>query len=117
MISLDMIRKELNCSPTGNQGKVVQAAREKARKFMRKQVPFIWNGTNLTNRLRQPLVDLFFSYGARIYIIYREVPYAELINRNRNRRHPVPEKALQKMIDILEIPEITEAHSLEYVVD
>jgi len=117
VISLDMIRKELNCPPTGNQGKVIQFAREKAREFMRKRESFIWNGTNLTNRLRHHLVDLFFSYGARIHILYREAPYAELIRRNRNRKNPVPEKALQKMIDILEIPEITEAHSVEYVVD
>jgi len=61
VVSMDKIRKELNCPPTGNQGAVIQLAREKAREFMRKQESFIWNSTNLTTRLRKPLVDLFSS--------------------------------------------------------
>jgi len=117
VISLDMIRKDLNRPFTGNQGRVIQFAREKARELMRKQRTFIWNGTNLTIRLRQPLVEFFYSYGARIRIIYREVSYSELLSRNRNRQHSVPGKALQKMIEMLEIPEATEAHLVEYVLD
>jgi len=116
VISPDMIRKDLNRPFTGNQGRVIQFAREKARELMRKQRTFIWNGTNLTIRLRQPLVE-FFYYGARIRIIYREVSYSELLSRNRNRRHSVPGKALQKMIEMLEIPEATEAHLVEYVLE
>jgi len=112
-----MIRKNLNHPFTGNQGRVIQFGRGKARELMRKQRTFIWNGTNLTIRLRQPLVEFFYFYGARIRIIYREVSYSELLSRNRNRQHSVPGKALQKMIEMLEIPEATEAHLVEYVLD
>jgi len=117
VISPDMIRKNLNHPFTGNQGRVIQFGRGKARELMRKQRTFIWNGTNLTIRLRQPLVEFFYFYGARIRIIYREVSYSELLSRNRNRHHSVPGKALQKMIEMLEIPEATEAHLVEYVLD
>lgn len=52
-----------------------------------------------------------------IRIVYLEAPYAELFSWNRNRPDAVPEKALQKMIEKLDIPDIKEANSVEYVVE
>ena len=115
-ISLDEIRETQGCSPTANQGKVIQSAREKAREFMREQIAFVWNATNLSLQLRRPLIDLFWSYGARIRIVYLEPPYTELFTRNSNRRDSLPEKAIHKLIERVDIPDITEAHSVRYIV-
>ena len=49
MISLDDIRALLHISPKEDQGSVVQAARELAKAYLRKKVPFVWNATDLTS--------------------------------------------------------------------
>lgn len=118
IISLDAIRRELKISPTDTKGtgQVVQMAKELAKKYLRSHTPFIWNATNITRSLRTPLIDLFSSYGAKVKIVYLEVPYKQLLEQNRNREYVVPESAIQKMVWKLEIPALWEAHEVEYVV-
>jgi predicted kinase len=118
-ISLDSIRRELRIKPrdkSGN-GTVVQAAKERAREYMRKKQSFVWNATNVTKQMRSQLIGLFAQYGARVKIVYVEVPYGKLLSQNKNREHAIPEAALEKMIDKLEPPDITEAHLVEYVTE
>lgn len=118
VISLDAIRRELKIAPTNTQGtgQVVQMAKEMAKKYLRSHTPFIWNATNITRSLRTPLIDLFSSYGAKVKIIYLEVPYNQLVEQNRNREYVVPEAAMQKLIAKLEVPSLWEAHEVEYVI-
>lgn len=116
IISLDGIRKQMGVDPTDNQGKVIQAAKEKARECLRNEIPFIWNATNITRYLRVPLIQLFTQYHARVKLVYLECCYDELLDRNRNREDSVPEAALQKMIRKLEVPKPYEAHSVSYSV-
>ncbi|MFK8005732.1 MAG: AAA family ATPase [Saprospiraceae bacterium] len=115
VISLDAIRRENKISPTDKKrnGQVIQIAKEQARVFLRKKETFIWNATNITRNLRTPLISLFQSYGAKTKLIYLEVPYQKLMQQNRNRDFPVPQKVLEKMISKLEIPSIWEAPTLE----
>ena len=97
-------------------GRIVQEAKETARKYLRAKQPFVWNATNLSSSMRKPLIDMFTDYDARIKIIYLEVPYNKLVEQNKNREFPIPEKVLDKMISKWEIPQLWEAHSVEYVI-
>lgn len=113
VISLDGIREQLRIPPTKNSGKVVQAAMEQARDFLRRKEPFIWNATNIIQETRQKLVSLFAGYGARVHILYLEVPYQELLARNRKRTRYIPENVLEEMIRKLEIPAPWEAYEVK----
>ena len=115
VISLDDIRDELGVSPKDGSGKVAALAIERARKFLRKKEPFIWNATNLIQETRQRLCRLFAGYGARVHIFYLETPYPELLERNRTRSRQIPEQVLERMIDKLEMPEPWEGHEVEYL--
>ncbi|MEM7104133.1 MAG: AAA family ATPase [Bacteroidota bacterium] len=117
VVSLDNIRRKLKIAPKDNQGLVIQTAKEEARQYLRAKQDFIWNATNLTKQLRQGLVDLFTTYKAWVRIVYLEAPYPVLLDRNRNREHPVPPKVLERFINKLEIPELDEAHEVDYFVD
>ncbi|MBE9553920.1 MAG: ATP-binding protein [Proteobacteria bacterium] len=76
---------------------------------------FVWNATNLSRRIRGGLVDLFVDYGARVRIVYLEVPPAEQRRRNATRRDPVPEAAFERMLNSWEPPKINEAHRVDWI--
>lgn len=116
VISLDDIRRKHKISPTDKaaNGWVVQTAREEARKHLRKGQDFVWNATNITRQMRSQLIDLFVSYGAKVKIIYIEKPYNIWRTQNRNREYPLPECVLDRMLDKLEVPQITEADEVVY---
>ncbi len=109
VISLDEIREQLGVSPAKDSGRVVQAAKEQAKIFLRQKKPFIWNATNIIQETRQKLVRLFAGYGARVHILYLEAPYQELLARNQKRARYIPEHVLEEMIRKLEVPAPWEA--------
>jgi putative nucleotidyltransferase with HDIG domain len=115
VISLDAIRRERHISPTGGQGAVVQEARARARDLLRRQQSFIWNATNITRTLRAQLITLFAAYHARVRIVYLDAPFATLLARNQAREHAVPEAVIHRMARHLEIPDATEAPSVEWI--
>lgn len=114
VVSLDRIRRELKVAPDEDQGAVVQAAKARARELLRRHEPFIWNATNVTRALRGQLADLFASYGARVRIVYVEAPHADLLRRNERRVASVPEPVIARLARKLEIPDLTEAHAVEW---
>jgi predicted kinase len=116
VVSLDALRGKLNIPAKKNQGPVVQAAKEAAKSHMRKKRSFIWNATNITRHMRARLIDLFAAYRARIRIVYVEPPYPVLLEQNRARDHGVPERVIHRLFDLLEVPDLTEAHEVTYVV-
>lgn len=118
IISLDGIRQEMKIKPTDKKanGKVIQEAKEQARVLLRKGEDFIWDATNLTKQNRKVLIDLFLTYKAYVTIVYVEVPYTVLIERNSERVASVPQKVIDKMISKLEIPEFTEVHNIKFKV-
>lgn len=118
IVSLDAIRREMKISPTDSSGngKVIQVAKERAKVYLREKTSFIWNATNITKSLRMPLIELFASYGAKVKIIYLEVPYNKLMSQNADREHIVPENVIHKLIQKLEIPTLSEVHELIYEV-
>lgn len=118
MLSLDEIRREEKIAPDDKKGngRAIQTAKEKAREFLRAKQPFAFNATNVTTNLRGKWTSLFNDYGARIHIIYVEVPYSQLIEQNRNRKHPVPADVIEGLIHKLEMPSYSEADEIEWVV-
>jgi predicted kinase len=116
-ISLDAIREETGTEPTGNQGAVVQAAREEARALLRSGEDFVWNATNLSREIRGQVVDLLTAYDARIRIVYVEASHDLLFAQNRDRNTMLPKAAIERLLDRWEVPDPTEAQSVGWWVD
>lgn len=114
MVSLDELRREFGVSPTEPQGPVAAAARERAKEYLRKKQPFVWNATSLTPSLREKQVRLFQNYRASVRIVYLETSFEEQLQRNRNRAARVPEEILGKMQKNLVLPERFEAERVEW---
>ncbi len=115
VVALDAMRRRLKISADDEQGHIFYAAREQARELLRKKESFIWNAANVTRMTRQHLVDLFVSYGARVRIVYLDAPFDALLKRNRNRPESVPEQVIYKLLGKLEVPDTTEAHSVDWI--
>jgi predicted kinase len=116
IISLDELRAELDILPGENQGDVLNAAREQARAYLRAGTSFVWNATNLARQLRTQSLELFLRYGARVRIVYVEAPAEVLFRQNRAREAVVPERVMDRFRDRWEVPDATEAHSVEFQV-
>lgn len=114
VVSLDQIRRDNGWPSSGNQGRVVAAAREAAKTYLRKGLPFAWNGTNLSQRLRGGVLDLMDKYRARITLVYREVDPTTLKRQNADREYPVPETALARLLAHWEVPDPQEASVVHY---
>lgn len=119
VISLDDIRRKNKLSPTDKSanGWVVQEAKKIARAYLRKGQDFIWNATNITTLMRFQLINLFAGYGARVKVVYVEKDYSVWRRQNREREYPLPESVLDGMLGKLEVPQLTEAHEVEYLVE
>jgi predicted kinase len=117
VVSLDAVRDELGVDPADAQGAVVNRAREQAREYLREGRRFVWNATNLSRQVRTQCVQLFADYHARIRVVYVEASEERLLRQNRQRQAPVPEAVLERLLDRWEVPDQTEAHSVEWVVE
>lgn len=115
VIALDAIRMEFDIAPSDHSGRVATAAKQRARALLQQQQPFVWNATNMTRLLRRRLIDFFAGYGARIRIVYIDAPLDVILQRNRARPDPVPEKVITRMLGQCEPPDLTEAHSVDFL--
>lgn len=115
VIALDALRAQLGIAPGGHAGPVVAEAKRRARALLQHKQPFVWNATNVTRRLRRSLIDLFTAYNARVRIVYLDAPLTVILQRNRARHDPVPEKVIMRMLETFEVPELTEAHHVDYI--
>jgi len=113
VISLDELRVALDVEAEEPQGAIIAAARERVRAALRAGRPFIWNATNLSRARRRPLIDLCADYRAKITLRYFETSEKEAARRNAARERPVPARALERMLDHWEPPDLTECHALE----
>lgn len=118
VISLDEIRRAHKIKPTDRSanGWVAQQAKEMAREYLRSKKNFIWNATCITRQMRSQLIELFYSYDARVSIIYIEKPYKHWLKQNLQRDAAVPIAVIERMLHKLEVPEPTEAHEVKYIV-
>jgi len=115
MVSLDELRTAMDVSPTEDQGRVAQAAKEQARKYLRTHQSFIWNATNLTESMRCSLINLFEGYGAAVRVVYLETGWKENLRRNTERKAQVPESAIADMLGKLVPPQRWEAQAVDWI--
>ena len=104
VVSLDDLRDELDVPATGNQGSVIQAARELCRVHLRSRRDFAFNATNTVLQTRRRWIDLFCDYGARIELIYVEPAMAAILERNGRRQERVPKRVIDRLLHKLEPP-------------
>lgn len=114
VVSLDALRKQMKVSPNDEQGAVVNAARETAREYLRKHIPFVWNATSLTPVIRGKQIRLFADYHAAVRMVYLETEWEEQLRRNRERSEEVPEQVIRRMLGGMSLPERFEAHRVEW---
>lgn len=114
MISLDEIRKEYKISPTGNQQKVVAIAHERARELLRKKQAFVWNATNITEKIRASQISLFEEYGASVKTLFLETGFDEELLRNESRENAVPLRVIENMLSVLTLPQSYECEKVEW---
>lgn len=116
VVSLDALREEQGAPATGNQGAVVQAARERAREHLRRAQSFVWNATSLTRDLRGRIIELAAAYHARVRIVFLDTSYKRLVRQNRDRQATVPLAAIERMTRLWDPPDLTEAHRVDWIV-
>jgi len=116
VVSLDELRQEMKISPAEPQGKVIRAAQERAKTHLRRRQPFVWNATNVTSDIRRKQIQLFKAYGAAVTIVYVETAWNELLRRNRTRAQAVPEPVINHLLEKLAVPQVGEAHEIEWVI-
>lgn len=115
-VSLDEIRRTRKIKPTDNQGEVIFAAKDLAKEYLRKKTNFIWDATNLSKQIRGEVVDLLANYDAYVKIVYVEANYAKRREQNENREYPVPESVIDRLMNKWEVPDLSEAHEVNFVV-
>lgn len=115
VVSLDQLRDELGVDPKGDQGRVVQLAKERCRELLRSRTSFAFNATNVTRQTRQGWIELFSDYGARIEMVYVEPPVNVILKQNRERQKVVPESVIRKLANKCEPPTWWECHDLALV--
>ena len=76
----------------------------------------MWNATNITKDTRSKIVSLAENYGARVRLVFLETDWQTGLQRNSNRQDVVPQNVVEKMLAKLEVPEIDEAQTVEWIV-
>ncbi len=115
VVSLDALRKQLRIPPTKPQGLVAAAAKELARSYLRQQIPFVWNATNLSRNRRMAVLRLLDSYDARVHIVHLEVSAEDQRRLNAARSAPVPDHVLRHMLLSWEVPTTAECGRLSSI--
>lgn len=113
VVSLDDIRQEMGIPPAKDSARVAHIGVTRAKALLAQRQPLIWNATNIVHETRGRLVKLFADYGARVHILYLEVPYQTLLARNCTRNRHIPEHVLEEMIKKLEVPAPWEAYEVK----
>ena len=113
VVSLDVLRDEMEVDPTDQQGPVIVAAREEMRQHMRQGSTFAFNATNVTRAMRSRWIRLARDYNYRIRIVYIEPDLATIIQRNSQRPDPVPESVVLRLLEKLDAPCTSEAHEVQ----
>lgn len=118
MVSIDELRRERGVKRGDKkaEGHVYQEVKEMCKVHMRARKDFVFNATNITKDMRGKVIKEFEEYGAKVVVLYIEVPYKELLSQNHNREHKVPESAVKDMIWSLDVPSLSECYDVEYKV-
>lgn len=85
--------------------------------WLRRGDPTIFDATNLTRRVRRPLLEAALRHGSRAWAMYFRVPLDLALSRNASRHRMVPEDKVREMADRLEPPSVEEGFEQVVVVE
>jgi predicted kinase len=116
MISLDDIRRKnkIRRNDSKGNGQAIQLALEEFKTCLRKKQDCVINNTSITRRMRDKWLSIAKNYKASSVCHYIEPPKATLLTQNRNREYPIPERAIEGLFKILEIPHPLEMDVVNY---
>lgn len=116
VVSLDMIREELDVTALDNQGGVEQAAKERVKEFLRTRTDFVFNTTNITLNMRGKILNLIRDYNrvckAKVTLVYIEPAPKTLLSQNGGRAASVPPAVIDRLVRKLDPPRPWEAHEV-----
>ncbi len=117
VISLDQIRLQMKVKPTENQGVVIQEAKERSKVFCRQKQSFVWNATNITKNMRATLIGLWLPYQPKINLVFMSKNIDKILkdNEKRAQENKIPNEKILHLFEKLELPDLTECHTLEIV--
>lgn len=112
IISLDNLRVEItgDRKNQAENSKIVFIAKERLKAHLRAHHKVVWDATNLRRDFRQQIISLSQNYGALITLVIFHCEESVYLERNKQRRHSIPEAVLSRQIQVMEFPEIDEAH-------
>lgn len=116
VVSLDAIRATHGMSHEGSQSRVTDLAYQQMKSALRARRSVVWNATNLVRDLRSQIVDVADAYHARVRMVVVEASPEALRDRNRSRTRPVPEAVFVRMASRWDVPDRSEAHTVDVVV-
>ncbi len=116
VISYDDAREELGLAHGKNAGAAIHLAKDRAKELLRKKAPFIWNATHLSTQMRGKTLDLLYSYGAIVEIVYLEADVSTIQSRNHKRDSSITFKDIENMLFKWEPPSSREAESLTLII-
>jgi predicted kinase len=110
VVSLDTLRAKIASSRSdqSQNSKVVQIAQEQLQTLLRSQSKIVWDATSLRYDFRERVISISRQYGALITLVIFHCPETIYLERNRQRRHSIPEEALYQQLQFLEFPELDE---------
>lgn len=114
VVSFDDAKAELGLKHGENDGMAAHYAIDKAKVLLRKQAPFVWNATHLSDQMRTKTLDLLYAYHAQVRLVYLEAAHDVVFARNQKRDTTLSNKELSRMLHRWEVPLPWEAHGVEY---
>jgi len=117
IVSFDDAKAELGLKHGENDGLAAHRAVDKAKALLRRQEPFVWNATHLSEQMRSKTLDLLYAYDANVRLVYLEVPADTLFRRNARRDTTLKQKDLERMLHRWEVPLPWEAHEVRFEVE
>lgn len=110
-VSFSDLQQEIAKGRSGQRvtGQVLQAAREQIKTHLHQHHAVIWDANNLMADLRDGWVQLGIRYGARVTMVVFQPALSEL-------QKAAPDlRLLERQLEMLEFPSITEAHRTVFV--
>jgi predicted kinase len=114
VLSYDDAKAELGLTEKDNPGTAVHMVIDRAKEMLRKKEPFVWNATHLSKQMRGKTLDLLYSYGAKVKIVYLEVPELEIKRRNSARDTTLTNSKIDEMLFRWEVPTPIESHEIVF---
>jgi len=110
LISLDNLRDSVakSRSDQSQNSRVVQLAKEQLKTLLRSHSKIVWDATNIRRDFRQQIIKISRDYGALVTLVIFHCPESVYFERNKQRRHSIPENVLIRQIEQMEFPELDE---------